>query len=77
MLTGSGGALLNNISMFADKEKGWEEFPLGKVWRIISVDIGFVPQGHHSKEIAHEWPTKRELHREENKEMLFFLVWID
>ena len=30
-----------------------------------AVDIGFVPQGHHSKEIALEWATKRAPHTQE------------
>ena len=38
-----------------------------------AVDIGFVPQGHHSKEKAEEWATKREPHTHtQNKEHIVF-----
>ena len=36
-----------------------------------AVDIGFVPQGHHSKEKAEEWATKRE-QRTQKKEHIVF-----
>ena len=32
-----------------------------------AVDIGFVPQGHHSKEKAKEWATKSHTHTHRGK----------
>ena len=54
-----------------------EAFPFIFIWahRIMAsassaVDIGFVPQGHHSKEKAEEWATKSHTHTQ-RKEHIF------
>ena len=35
-----------------------------------AVDIGFVPQGHHSKEKAKEWATKSHTHTQRKEHIL-------